>query len=216
MTSIISPVLHAKQMAGQARQSLDAATMALVGGDIRPLDPSDFKVGIPEHDGPDTPDNPWFLGRPQPQGSFARAARIAEVAVGHIDRALAYGTGVLSRDVTDAFSRAKEQAVAGVRELTSKTLRPVDPADVKLKFDGAKLWLDMAVNLIDLGRPHPGPVAPPVTTLPVPPADPDLPVLPVKPGRPEFPITILPVNPPVPGRAEPITIQLPSPDSPVQ
>ena len=202
MTSIISPILYATQMANQAQESLRTATATLNGP--RPMHapkPDEIRIGIPEHNGPDTPDNPWFLdpiGRER--GIFGVAAGHAKDAVSAIDRALNYGVSFLSNDVREAFGRARQQAEAGARQLTAQTTRPINTEAVMLQFDGAGLWLDLAKNLMQLeqGRPHGG--QPPVTILPVDP--------PVGPGEPGSPITIQPIDP--------ITIQLPSPDSPIQ
>lgn len=224
MTSI-DPRSYVINLAQGAQRSLDAATAALVGGDIRPMDGP--RIGIPEQNGPDTPDNPWFMQRPEPVGSFTRAARIAGEAVRQIDEALSLsGSASLSHDVLVAFGQAKNEAVAGVRQLTAQTTRPIDPMGVKMQFDGAKVWLDTAQQLMLLqtpDRPRPGvppvvtiprPGMPPVTTMPVPPVDPSLPGL-VGPGDPGSPITILPIDPPA-EPIKPIKIKLPNPDSPIQ
>lgn len=176
MTSIISPILYATQMATKAQDSLHTASATLNAP--RPMN-AEFRIGIPEHNGPDSPDNPWFIDQPgRERGIYGVAAGHAREAVTMIDRALEYGRSFLSGDVMSAFSRAKEQAEAGVVQLTSPTTMPIDPHDVILQFDGAGLWLGLAKNLIALqDRPQ---------VLPTPRLD------------------------------EPITIQLPSPDSDVQ
>ncbi len=174
-------------------------------GGPRPFEPApEFTVGIPEHNGPDTPDNPWFVGpKPiaPPQLPNSAALRLAGGAVTAIDQALGLGAQ-LSSGVTLAFTRAKEEALAGVRLLGTDPQLPIAPGTPALKFDAAGMWLGLAKNLLSLdhGRPVP-PVRPPVVHPPVT-------TMPVEPGEPGSPITIKPI--------EPITIQLPSPDSPVQ
>lgn len=212
MTSIISPALYATQLASRAQQSLKTASGVLDGTIEMPVPLNDLaRVGIPEQNGPDTPDNPWFVGpgRPNPalpvRTPFQFAASHARDAIKSIDSALALGSNdSLARDVLSAFGSARQQAEAGLRELTAQTTLPVNPKRVALQFDGAGLWLGLAKNLIHL---HSGSVVrPPVTTLPVRPTEPTVPVVPGEPGS---PITISPIE-------EPITIQLPSPDSEIQ
>ena len=212
MTSIISPALYATQLTSRAQQSLKTASDVLDGTIKVPVPLNDLgRVGIPEQNGPDTPDNPWYVGpgRPNPalpvRTPFQFAAAHAQEALQAIDSALALGSNdSLARDVLSAFGNARHQAEAGLRELTAKSMVPVDPKHVVLQFDGAGLWLDLAKNLIHL---HSGSVVrPPVTTLPVEPTEP---TVPVAPGEPGSPITISPIE-------EPITIQLPSPDSEIQ
>jgi hypothetical protein len=193
MTSIIHPAVYASQLATKAQEELSSASSSLFQAPPRPMHPTPT-IGIPERSGPDTPDNPWFVGnRPNPpmpiRTPFQQATIHARNAVEIIGNALTLGASdQLSRDVLNAFGRAKQQAEVGLRELTAKTMVPLNPSRVKLNFDGAGLWLDLARNLIDLelGR-TPAPVAP---------------------GEPGSPITIKPL--------EPVIIQLPSPDSEIQ
>lgn len=206
MTSIISPILHATQMATKAQESLNTATATLNGPRPMHADKPEFRIGIPEHNGPDTPDNPWFIDRiGHEHGIYRVAAGHAREAVASIDSALNYAAGSFSRDTVEAFTRAKEQAQAGVLQLTSPTTRPVDTNHVVMQFDAAGLWLGLAKSMLQLERPRigPGPIQPPVTILPV-----DPPV--------DGPTPLYPHNPDGPVSAEPITIQLPSPDSPIQ
>jgi hypothetical protein len=152
MTSIMHPALAASRLADQALLSLNSANATLVGGDIRPM-------------------HEPFPGNPS--AGFARAAKFGDVALGHIDHALSFGAGdLLSRGVISAFSHARTEAQNGVNLLRAKTLMPLNPHTVVLRFDSSKLWLDMAKSLIqlDLGgsRPtEPIVVRPPVTILPV-------------------------------------------------
>jgi hypothetical protein len=203
MTSIISPALFATQLASRAQQSLKTASDVLDGTIEVPVPLNDLgRIGIPEQNGPDTPDNPWYVGpgRPNPahpvRTPFQFAAAHANEAIQAIDSALALGSNdSLARDVLSAFGNARHQAEAGLLELTAKSMAPVDPKHIVLQFDGASLWLGLAQNQIHL---HSGTVVrPPVTTLPV------------APGEPGSPITISPIE-------EPITVQLPSPDSEIQ
>jgi hypothetical protein len=208
MTSIISPALYATQLATRAQQSLKTASDFVDGTLEVPVPLHDGLVGIPEQHGPNTPDNPWYVGpgRPNPalpiRTPFQFAASHARDAIQAIDSALALGANdSLARNVLSAFASARQQAEAGLRELTSPTMNALDTKHVVLQFDGASLWLGLAKNLIHLQN---GPVVrPPVTTLPVEPTEP------VAPGEPGSPITIKPID-------EPITIQLPSPDSEIQ
>ncbi|MCW2927601.1 MAG: hypothetical protein JWM86_1569 [Thermoleophilia bacterium] len=179
-TSVIAPWLAASQLATSAQAKLDAAIDALT------FDPrTALQVGIPEHNGPDTPDNPWFIGTPP----FADAAALASSAITEIARAS--GMGGLSAQVRAAFDGASSQALAGVRQLTAMTTRPIDGAKVAQQFLEASSLLGVATQLI--AAEHGGVVRPP--------------------------ITILPVDPPVtrPPNPQPNwRIQLPSPDSPIQ
>ncbi|MCW2922169.1 MAG: hypothetical protein JWL76_2043 [Thermoleophilia bacterium] len=154
MTSIMHPALAASRLADQAISSLSVGNDVLLGRDIRPMyEP--------------------FPGT-TPTSRFERAAQHGDNALGHIDHALSFGaSGMLSRGVLSAFTNARTEASAGVTLLRAKTMMPLNPNTVVLKFDGAKLWLDMAKSLIqlDLGgnRPtEPVVVRPPVTILPVP------------------------------------------------
>lgn len=154
MTSIMHPALAASRLADQALLSLNSASSTLVGGDIRPMyEP--------------------FPGT-TPVSSFERAAKFGDIAIGHIDHALAMGSSdMLSRGVVAAFTHARREAQDGVTLLRAKTMVALDPTSVVLRFDSSKLWLDMAKSLIalDLGttRPtEPVVVRPPVHILPVP------------------------------------------------
>lgn len=140
MTSIMHPSLAASRIADQALNALTAGNNVLLGQEVRPM-----------HE-------------PFPGAStFARAAVHGETALGHIDRALGLGASdLLSRPVMSAFANARNEALTGVDMLRSKTLLPADPNAVVLKFDGAKLWLDMAKSLLqlDLGGHRPQVEAP--------------------------------------------------------
>jgi hypothetical protein len=208
MTSIISPWAYASQLATQAQDRLTQAATIVRGQGPRPFEPTpDLNVGIPEHNGPDTPDNPWYIApKPiaPPQLPNSAALRLAGGAVTAIDQALGLGAQ-LSNGVTLAFTRAKDEALAGVRMLETDPQLPIAPGSSALQFDAASMWLGLAKNLLTLDHGQPMPpvrppvVHPPVTIQPVP-----------GPGEPGSPITIKPIT------EEPITIQLPSPDSEIQ
>lgn len=209
MTSIISPWAYATQLATQAQDRLTQASTALRSGDgPRPLNPAPIRIGIPEQNGPDSPDNPWFVSpKPimPPYLPNNAALRLAGGAVTAIDQALGLGNQ-LSAGVTTAFQRAKVEALAGVDMLQTDPRMPIAPGNPALQFDAAGMWLGLAKNLLTLDHGQPVPpvrppvVHPPVTILPVP-----------GPGEPGSPITIQPIMP-----TEPITIQLPNPDSEIQ
>lgn len=154
MTSIMHPALAASRIADQALNSLSAGNDVLLGREIRPM-------------------HEPFPGT-TPTSRFVRAAQHGDNALGHIDRALSYGASdMISRGVLSAFSHARTEAQNGVTLLRAKTMAPLDPNSVVLRFDASKLWLDMAKSLIqlDLGGPRPTDpvvVRPPVTILPVP------------------------------------------------
>lgn len=120
MTSLVPPMHHATQLATQAQERLAQAANFLRSADgPRPFEPTPIRVGIPEHNGPDTPDNPWYVSpKPimPPYVSNNAAVRLAGGAVTAIDQALALGT-LLSSGVTSAFQRAKAEALAGVQLL---------------------------------------------------------------------------------------------------
>ena len=170
MTSVISPWAYAAQLATQAQERLATAANLLRSDVPRPFEPV---VGIPEHNGPDSPDNPWFVA-PQPiippVMQNTAALRLAGGAVTAIDQALAMGTA-LSSGVRSAFERAKDEALAGVRTLQSPADTPVDKRQVPLQFDAAGMWLGLAKNLLELDRGM-QPTQPPVPT----PGDPGLPI----------------------------------------
>ncbi len=135
MTSIMHPALAASRIADQALNSLTAGNDVLLGQEVRPM-----------HE------------PPPGTSTFARAAVHGETALGHISRALGMGVNnSLSRPVMSAFLSAQSEAQTGVHMLRATTLVPADPNQVVLKFDGAKLWLDMAKSLIqlDLGGSRP-------------------------------------------------------------
>ena len=204
MTSIMLPSTYAAQLATQAQDRLAQAARIVRSSDgPRPFEPTPIgRIGIPEENGPDSPDNPWFVApKPimPPYLPNNAAMRLAGGAVTTIDQALALGSQ-LSSGVTTAFQRAKDEALAGVRMLQSDPRLPVAPDQPALQFDAAGMWLGLAKNLLTLdeGRPFPPVVHPPVTIQPVP-----------GPGEPGSPITIKPID-------APVTIQLPSPDSEIQ
>lgn len=207
MTSIMSPWAYATQLATQAQDRLAQASNLLRNDGPRPFEPTpDLKVGIPEHNGPDTPDNPWFVSpKPitPPYIPNNAAMRLAGGAVTAINQALGLGAQ-LSSGVTLAFTRAKAEAETGVSLLETDPRLPIAPGQPAVKFDAAGMWLGLAKNLLTLdhGQPVP-PVRPPVVHPPVT-------TMPVAPGEPGSPITIQPIMP------DPITIQLPSPDSEIQ
>lgn len=205
MTSLMPPTVYATRLATTAQDRLAQASNLVRNDGPRPFEPTPIRVGIPEHNGPDSPDNPWFVSpKPimPPYVPNDAAVRLAGGAVTAIDQALALGSQ-LSAGVTTAFQRAKDEALAGVRMLESGSQLPIAPGQSAMQFDAASMWLGLAKNLMTLGndRPvppvHPPVVRPPVTILPVP-----------GPGEPGSPITIKPLDP--------ITIQLPSPDSEIQ
>lgn len=188
MTSIMHPGTYARMNAVQAKQALaDAATVLRTGTSVNPGQPS--------------------IGVPADQAAILHAER----GIRHIGTALGVQNQVSSGVVT-ALNAARDQASSGVRYLQTGDALPVDRNQVPGIFDAATMWLDLAVNLIDLdmrgGRPG--------TTIPVPrPGTPPMPpvtTMPVRPGEPGSPITILPV----PGDLPEFDIQLPHPDSPVQ
>jgi hypothetical protein len=153
MTSIMHPALAASRFADQAIQSLTSVNDVLLGNEIRPMhEPFPGTTG----------------------STFSRAAVHGDQALAFIDSALSMGIngshGLISDDVIKAFDSARTQAQEGVTMLRAKTLMPVDPNRLALKFDGAKLWLDIAKSYIalDLRRPtNPVVPQPPVTILPV-------------------------------------------------
>lgn len=186
MTGILPPHVQAMTRASQAQAALTSASSeARQPSLITPADPN--RIGIPELSGPDTPDNPWYVGpdATAPATGLARAAIFAKEGIGHIDAVLALGTQ-LSTGVRSALTNAKDQAEHGVSNIGTGAPRGKD-GGVAIKFDAAGLWLDLARNLIQLE--HRGTVT----------------ILPVDPP------TAGPTNPD-PGRR----IQLPSPDSPIQ
>lgn len=130
MTSIMHPALAASRIVDQARTALTAANDVLLGQDVRPMhEPFPGTTG----------------------SSLSRAAVHGETAVGHIDRALGLGSSdMISRPAMSAMTNARREALDGVRMLRAKTLVPADPNQVVLRFDGAKLWLDMASSLLTL------------------------------------------------------------------
>jgi hypothetical protein len=184
MTSIISPWAYATQLATQAQDRLtQAATIVRSNVGPRPFEPTpDLQIGIPEQNGPDSPDNPWFIApKPiAPPVPNSAALRLAGGAVTAIDQALGLGAS-LSSGVTTAFTRAKEEALSGVRMLEAGPQLPIAPGASAQQFDAASMWLGLAKNLLTLDHGQPMP----------------------------------PVRPPV-KPVEPITIQLPSPDSEIQ
>ncbi len=218
MTSMMPPSHYATQLATQAQDRLARASTLLRSGDgPRPLEPTPIRIGIPEQNGPDSPDNPWFVSpKPimPPHVPNNGAVRLAGGAVTAIDQALALGSQ-LSSGATTAFQRAKDEALAGVRMLQSDPRMPIAPGQPAMQFDAAGMWLGLAKNLLTLDnrqpvpRVHPPVVRPPVTIQPVP-----------GPGEPGSPITIKPIDQPKLDREilpiDPITIQLPSPDSEIQ
>lgn len=187
MTSIMHPGTYARMNAIQARQSLvNAATVLHNGG---PLEPGKPSIGVPAEQA---------------------ALMHAEKGMRHLRTALGV-EGQLSRGAVTALSAARDQAAVGVRHLGSPTSALVDRTHVGQQFDAATMWLDLAINLIDLEMraprpgattpsPRPGtPPMPPVTILPLPRAD-DATILPF-PGDRDLPT---------------FEVQLPHPDSPVQ
>jgi hypothetical protein len=129
----ISPIAYAGQLADGALHQLADAKTLLVGP--QPL--GDGSIELP------------------PYSNNTLAVRSANQAVVLIDRAISFGAGnLLPKDVLDAFGRAKEQASAGVLQLTAQTLRAVSPADVALQFDAASMWLGVAKNLLGFTTPR--------------------------------------------------------------
>lgn len=205
MTSMISPWLHASQLATQAQDRLTQASALLRSGDtVRPTNPSPIRVGIPEQNGPDSPDNPWFVSpdKAPAQSRPSRAVMLAGGAVTAIDQALAM-EAQLSSGVTTAFRRAKDEALSGLEMLDRDPQLSVAPGRPELQFDAASLWLGLAKNLIELDRGRP--TDPPVVIRP-----PVIRPLPA-PGDPGSPITIQPISP-----VEPPHVQLPAPDAAIQ
>lgn len=161
MTSIISPWAYATQLAAQAQSSLTQAATMLRNDQTPPWDPGDVGlpedqnpplVGIPEQNGPDSPDNPWFVKDTTPiapPDTNSYVLRLSQGAIGTIDQALALSQS-LSTGVTTAFQRAKDEAVAGVRALHMSPDMPVRIDSAPLKFDAASLWLGLAKSLITL------------------------------------------------------------------
>ncbi len=196
MTSIISPWAYASKLATQAQDRLVQASQIVRSGDAPlPLGAGPIgRIGIPEENGPDSPDNPWFVSPDPvmpPQTRNDAALRLAGGAVTAIDQALGLGNQ-LSSGVTLAFQRAKQDALSGVQMLQSDPNLPIAPGQSALQFDSASMWLGLAKNLLTLDSgQHVAPpvvVRPPVTTLPLPaPA----------PGEPGSPITIKPIDVPV-------------------
>lgn len=186
MTSIMHPGTYARMNAVQARQALaDAATVLRTGTSVEP--------GMPS------------IGVPADQAAILHAHR----GIRHIETSLGVQDQV-SAGVVTALTAARDQASAGVRYLEATDTLPVQGGHVPGVFDAATMWLDLAVNLIDLdmngGRPQPAPApAPRPGTPPMPPVT----ILPV-PGI-EGPHGSLPV-----GDLPRFGIQLPHRDSPVQ
>jgi hypothetical protein len=179
MTSIMHPTTYADRLASSAKASLANASAVLRGrpDDFNKIGTPDFnRIGIPEHNGPDSPDNPWFIAPEDRIMSPAmEAAQHAIAAVKSLDSALGVA-GDLSKDVTTALTRARDEAKAGVLTLSSPTTMPLDMPRVALQFDGAVLWIDLARNLMRLEQSNRVDV--PVTIMPV--TNPiDLPVPPV-------------------------------------
>lgn len=168
MTSIIAPWAAATRLASTAQARLaDASRELRHQAPPRPIPVDEFRVGIPEHSGPDAPDNPWFIAppvdeRPAAESPVAIARSKAAEAVANIDRAIALGSG-LSAGTVLAFTRAREEALLGVRSLSSHPMELQDAKEAALQFDAAGLWLGLAKNLIALGN----------NTLPLPIGTPD-------------------------------------------
>ena len=194
MTSIMHPGTYARVNAVQARQELATAANILRGTDIEPPKPLDGMVRIPEMSGPDSPDNPWFVA-PGRGGNGQAAMTHATKAVDKITAALTVGSQLGAGSVR-ALESALQEAQAGVRYLEAPSDLPLAPGQATLQFDAATMWLNLAVNLIDLdmrgggtipmprpGTPPTDPTTPPVTILPVP-----------GPGDPGSPITIKPLE----------------------
>lgn len=184
MTSIIAPWAHAANLATQAQERLATAANLLRSDAPGPFEPTPITIGIPEQNGPDSPDNPWFVSpKPimPPYVPNNGAIRLAGGAVTAIDQALSMRTS-LSSGVVTAFERAKAEAIAGVRLLESPEGTPVDKRRVPLSFDAAGMWLGLAKNLLALDHdlPTTRPTHPPVA---------------IKPGEPGSPITIQPIMP---------------------
>lgn len=196
MTSIMHPGTYARVNAVQAKQSLQEAASVLRHDGPMPFDGA--KVGIPEHNGPDSPDNPWFI-KPQHGGSagFPNPYQIATQHANDAMDKLTTALGVqseLSTGAVTALNQARREALAGVHALTD-TAGLHDGRGIALTFDASSMWIDLAVNLIDLdmkgGRP-------PVTILPVP-----------GPGEPGSPITIKPIDTTVPVTTMPVEVEAP-------
>lgn len=163
MTSIMHPGTYARVNAVQAKQALaDAATVLRTGTS---LDPSKPSIAVP---------------------ADQAAVLYAERGIRHITTSLGVGNKV-SAGVVTALSAARDQASAGVRHLGTADQLPVHGGQAPGLFDAATMWLDLAVNLIDLdmrgGRtPQPAPITilplpvdVPATTMPVPSFDVQLP-----------------------------------------
>lgn len=157
MTSIMHPGTYARVNAIQAKQSLQDAATTLRNDRPKPLHAPAIDSGfIPP---------------------YMNATRLATAGVSKLDAALGMRND-LSHGVVTALESARATALDGVRSLgDTKGLH--DGRSIALTFDASAMWIDLAVNLIDLdmrgGRP-------PVTILPVP-----------GPGEPGFPVTIKPI-----------------------
>jgi hypothetical protein len=154
MTSVISPTLFARVNAAQAATSLGAASSSLRADVDLPVNPQPPLVGIPEHNGPDSPDNPWFIGTPDrhPVDPGAAAVAHARTAVERLTASLSVGNAI-GTDVRSALMNAKAEAEAGVRVLTNPPANArIGRTQVALQFDGAALWANLAVSLIDLNQ----------------------------------------------------------------
>jgi hypothetical protein len=150
MTSIMHPGTYARLHAVQAKQSLsDAATVLRNDLPTEPIEKG--RVGIPEHNGPDSPDNPWFIGRPNPDfiDPAQQATIHANTGISHITTALGVESE-LSAGVVTALNRAREDALTGVRILNPAPNELWDTSAAPLRFDASTMWLDLAVNLLDL------------------------------------------------------------------
>lgn len=149
-TSVIAPWHAASQRADAAQGKLAEAVSVLTQ-----RAPMHATIGIPEQNGPDSPDNPWYIGaRP-----YQRAAQLATEAIADIRTARSMPG--LSSDVHAAFDRAAQQALAGVRELTVQTMRPIDIVRVAEQLRSSSLQLGLAKDLIALE--HDNTTVPPLT-----------------------------------------------------
>lgn len=146
MTSIVSPLVYATLLATKAQDNLAQASTLLRGAGYSPAS---------ESANPTPPIHP-----------SNGADRLADNAIQAIDRALAIGVS-LSTDVTTAFTRAKDQALAGVAALQT----PNAPHSPVLSFDAAGMWLGLAKNLLAVEQggtqPNPGVIQLPDPSSPI-------------------------------------------------
>jgi len=137
-------------LTGRAQTELGRAADAARGTRRLP-DPTEVKFGIPEQNGPDSPDNPWFVRKPQPTApptGLSQAATHAIAAVELLDQTLALGDQISDR-VRTALTNGRREAQTGVGIIRRGIVAP-HGEHLPMRFDAAGLWVDMARSFIQL------------------------------------------------------------------